>query len=113
MTSVGIPRIRRALAAPALMVSALLACAPAWANPERWQLNMTPGVTQTSVDVHFLHMIILWICVVIGLIVFGVMFIAIFRFRKSRGAVPATWSHNTTAEVLWTVIPVLILVGMA
>ena len=113
MTSVGIPRIRRALAAPALMVSALLACSSAWANPERWQLNMTPGVTQTSADVHFLHMIILWICVVIGLIVFGAMFIAIFRFRKSKGAVPATWSHSTKLEVAWTVIPILILIASA
>ena len=113
MTSVGIPRIRRALAASALMVSAGLASASAWANPEPWQLNMTPGVTQTSADVHYLHMVMLWICVVIGVLVFGFMFVAMFRFRKSKGAVPATWSHSTKLEAVWTIIPVLILIGSA
>jgi cytochrome c oxidase subunit 2 len=85
----------------------------ALAAPERWQLNMTPGVTATSHDVFQLHMLILWICVAIGIVVFGAMFYAMFKFRKSQGAVAATWSHNTTAEIIWTVIPVLILLGMA
>jgi cytochrome c oxidase subunit 2 len=58
-------------------------------------------------------MLIFWICVVIGVIVFGAMFYAMFKFRKSQGAVPAKWSHNTTAEIIWTVIPCLILLGMA
>ena len=97
----------------ALSLGLLLMSAMAWGNPEPWQLNMTEGVTQSAAEVHNLHMIILWICVVIGLIVFGAMAIAIVRFRKSKGAVAATWSHNTTAEIIWTVIPVLILVVMA
>lgn len=114
MTSVGIPRIRRALAASAVLLSACLASVTAWAaNPEPWQLNMTPGVTETAAEVHFLHMVMLWICVVIGIIVFGAMFIAMFRFRKSKGAVPATWSHSTKLEAAWTIIPVLILIGSA
>ncbi len=114
MTSVGIPRILRALGAPALMVVACLAGAAASAaNPEPWQLNMTPGVTETSTDVHQLHMIMLWICVVIGIVVFGVMFVAMFRFRKSKGAVAAKWSHSTKLEAAWTIIPVLILIGSA
>jgi cytochrome c oxidase subunit 2 len=92
---------------------ALLVSTSVMANPERWQLNMTPGVTATSQDVYQLHMLILWICVVIGVAVFGAMFYAMFKFRKSKGAVPATFSHNTTAEVIWTVIPILILLGMA
>ena len=92
---------------------ALLVSTGAFANPERWQLNMTPGVTSTSQDVYHLHMLILWVCVVIGVAVFGVMFYAMFKFRKSKGAVPATFSHNTTAEVIWTVIPVAILLVMA
>ena len=58
-------------------------------------------------------MLVLWICVAIGVIVFGAMGYAIFAFRKSKGAVAAKWSHNTTAEVIWTVIPVLLLVIMA
>jgi cytochrome c oxidase subunit II len=92
---------------------ALLVSTAAMANPERWQLNMTPGVTSTSQDVYHLHMLILGVCVVIGIVVFGAMFYAMFKFRKSKGAVPATFSHNTTAEVVWTVIPVAILLAMA
>ena len=53
------------------------------------------------------------ICTVIGVIVFGAMAYAIFKFRKSKGAVAATFSHNTKAEVIWTVIPVIILIVMA
>ncbi|MBS0591792.1 MAG: cytochrome c oxidase subunit II [Proteobacteria bacterium] len=85
------------------------------AAPERvpWQLNMHPGVTQSSHDAYDLHMLALWICVGIGLIVFGAMFYAMFAFRKSKGAVPATWSHNTIAETIWTVVPILLLVAMA
>ncbi len=92
---------------------ALLVSTSLMANPEPWQLNMTPGVTSTSQDVYHLHMLILWICVAIGVVVFGAMFYAMFKFRKSQGAVPAKFTHNTTAEVVWTVIPVLILLGMA
>lgn len=94
-------------------LSALLLSAGAHANPERWQLNMSPGVTQTAQNAYNAHMIGLWVCVVIGAIVFGAMAVAMFRFRKSKGAVPAKWSHNTTAEVIWTVIPVILLVIMA
>lgn len=92
---------------------ALLVSATAQANPERWQLNMSPGVTQTAQNAYNAHMIGLWVCVVIGAIVFGAMAVAMFRFRKSKGAVPAKWSHNTTAEIIWTVIPVVLLVIMA
>lgn len=82
-------------------------------TPERWQLNMTEGVTTSSQIAHDAHMMAFLVCVAIGLIVFGAMIVAMFRFRKSKGAVPATWSHNTTAEVIWTVIPVIILIVMA
>ena len=83
------------------------------ADPHRWQLNMAPGVTPTSHAAYDAHMVVLWICVVIGVIVFGAMGYAMFKFRKSKGAVAAQFSHNTTAEIIWTVIPVLILVVMA
>ncbi len=83
-------------------------------QPERWQLNMTEGVTATAQRAHDMHMIILWICVVIGIIVFGAMAVAIFKFRKSKGAVPdKTFVHSTFLEILWTGIPILILIGMA
>jgi len=90
-----------------------LAATAVLANPVPMQLNMTPGVTEVSNEVYRLHNLILTICVVIGVLVFGAMGVAMFRFRKSRGAVAATWSHNTTAEIIWTVIPVIILVVMA
>lgn len=95
------------------MLIAALASTAAWANPERWQLNMTPGATASSQEVYELHMIIFGICCVIGLIVFGAMFYSMWKFRKSKGAVAEKWSHNTTAEIIWTVVPILILVGMA
>lgn len=97
---------------------AMAAFAPllAWAqaaDPVRWQLNMGRGVTPTSHAAYEAHMWVLWVCVVIGVIVFGAMAYAIFKFRKSKGAVPATFTHNTTAEVIWTVIPIIILVVLA
>lgn len=75
-----------------------------------WTLNMTQGVTSTAQEAYDLHMLVLWICTIVGIGVFGVMIYAIVKFRKSKGAVPATFSHNTNAEIIWTVIPTLILV---
>lgn len=97
----------------ALLLVALAFGSSVGANPEPWQLNMTPGVTESAQEVYRLHMIIFLICCVIGVIVFGAIFYSIFKFRKSQGAVAAKWSHNTTAEVIWTVVPILILVVMA
>ncbi|MEL1263271.1 cytochrome c oxidase subunit II [Pseudoxanthomonas putridarboris] len=88
----------------------------AWAqsaDPKPWQLNMGKGVTASSQHAYDAHMVALWVCIVIGIIVFGAMGYAMFKFRHSKGAVPAQFSHNTTAEIIWTVIPVLILVVMA
>jgi cytochrome c oxidase subunit 2 len=108
MISSGVQRARRAFA-----LLALLASGAAFANPQPWQLNMTPGVTSISQRIHGVHMLAFWVCVVIGIIVFGAMIIAMVRFRKSKGAVAATWSHTTTMEAIWTVIPILILIVMA
>ncbi|KAB7629134.1 cytochrome c oxidase subunit II [Stenotrophomonas rhizophila] len=96
--------------------AALLAPAMAWAqaaDPKPWQLNMGKGVTQSSRLAWESNLFSLWVCTVIGVLVFGALFYAIFKFRKSKGAVAATFSHNTKAEVIWTVIPVIILVVMA
>jgi cytochrome c oxidase subunit 2 len=88
-----------------------VACAtPAWSD---FQLNMPVGVTTSSREIYHLHMLILWVCVLIGLGVYGAMITAIIRFRKSAGAKAAKFTHNTTLEVVWTVIPALILVAMA
>ncbi|MDN5781858.1 MAG: cytochrome c oxidase subunit II [Luteimonas sp.] len=83
------------------------------ADPVEWQLNMGRGVTTLSNHAYDAHMMALWICVAIGVVVFGAMAYAIFAFRKSKGAVAATFTHNTTAEVIWTVIPVVLLIGMS
>jgi cytochrome c oxidase subunit 2 len=88
----------------------LLLAAPGYTGNE---INMTRGVTPQSVMHYQLHMIILWICVVIGVIVFSAMFVSIVLHRKSRGHEPAKFTHSTKAEIAWTVIPVLILVVMA
>ena len=78
-----------------------------------WEVNMTPGVTEVSRSVFNLHMTIFWISVVIGAMVFAVMFWSMFMHRRSRGAVAAKFHENLTVEILWTVIPLLILIGMA
>ena len=103
------------------LAAATLAASAAWApqalaqaaDPERWQLTLGRGVTHLSEIAYESHMIVLWICVVIGLLVFGAMAYALFKFRKSKGAVAAQFSHNTTAEVIWTIVPIIILIGLA
>ena len=97
----------------ATAILAMLAAGIAQANPVRWQLNMTPGVTDTSERIQNLHNLAFGICVVIGIIVFGAMFWSMLFHRKSKGAVAAQFSHNTTAEVIWTVVPIVILIGLA
>lgn len=104
---------RRASAAIGLGAVLAAASGAAFALPVPWQLNMTPGVTKTSAEVYQIHMWALWVCVVIGIVVFGAMIVAMFKFRKSRGAVAATWSHNTKVELVWTIVPIIILVVLA
>ena len=76
-------------------------------------LNMPQGVTALSAETYSIHMTVLWWCVGIGAVVFGVMIVSLFKHRKSRGVQPATFSHSTIAEVIWTTIPVFILLFMA
>ena len=78
-----------------------------------WALNMPRGVTELSAETYDLHMMVFWWCVAIGIVVFGVMIISLVKHRKSKGVDPAKFSHSTTAEVLWTAIPVVILLIMA
>jgi len=74
---------------------------------------MPKGVTDLSVETYNIHMMIFWWCVAIGIAVFGVMIVSLFKHRKSKGVKPATFSHSTTAEVIWTAIPVVILMLIA
>jgi len=100
--------VKRVLAASAAFLIGSTPAVAAWSD-----LNLRVGITPLSREIHGLHTLVLWICVAIAVVVFGVMIYSIATFRKSKGAVPATFDHNTTAEIVWTVIPVLILVGMA
>lgn len=78
-----------------------------------YTLNLMKGVTKVSNDLYDLHMLILWVCVFIGIAVFGTMFYSIYHHRKSRGHKAAQFHENTTVEIIWTIIPTLILIGMA
>jgi cytochrome c oxidase subunit II len=100
--------VKRAFVAGLALCFAASPAMAAWSD-----VNLRVGVTELSREIYNLHMLILWICVVIAAAVFGVMIYSIATFRKSKGAVPASFDHNTKAEVIWTVIPVMILVAMA
>ena len=79
-----------------------------------WTLNMTQGVTSMSGEIYSLHMSMFWWCVAIAVFVFGWMIWSLVAFRKSNGAVPdTTLVHSTKAEIIWTIIPVVILVVLA
>jgi cytochrome c oxidase subunit 2 len=78
-----------------------------------YQLNMTEGVTPISQDLYGLHMLVFWICVVIAVLVFGVMAYSILYHRKSKGHPAANFHESTTVEIIWTVVPLLILIGIA
>ncbi len=99
--------LTRLMASLALLVGASPAALAAW------ELNMPRGVTELSREMYDLHMLIFWIVVVIAVGVFGMMIYSIFAFRRSKGAVAAQFSHSTKAEIIWTVIPIAILVAMA
>ena len=77
------------------------------------QVNMSPGVTEIGADIFELHMLIMWICVVIGVAVFAVMFYSIYAHRKSKGHQASQFHESTKVEVAWTVVPFLILIAMA
>lgn len=87
-----------------------LFCHPLFAD---YTLNMTEGITPISQHIHRLHMTILWICVAIGVLVYSLMIYAIVRHRKKDDRVPAAFHESTTVEVIWTLIPFIILIAMA
>ncbi|MDT8398384.1 MAG: cytochrome c oxidase subunit II [Pseudomonadales bacterium] len=78
-----------------------------------WELNMPQGVTDISRQTYDLHMTIIWICVAIGVVVYGVLLWSLIAYRKSNGAKAASFHESTRVEILWTLIPLLILIGMA
>lgn len=86
---------------------------PLHAATDTWQLNMYQGVTPLSKDMYQLHMIAMLICAVIGVVVFGVMIYSLIYHRQSKGYVPAEFHEDTRLEIMWSIIPFVILVGLA
>jgi cytochrome c oxidase subunit II len=79
-----------------------------------WTLNMTPGISAMSREIYSLHMLMFWWCVGIAIVVFGFMIYSMVHFRKSKGAVADVhFLHNNRIEIIWTLVPVLILISMA
>ncbi|WP_341677639.1 cytochrome c oxidase subunit II [Niveibacterium sp. SC-1] len=102
------PTIRASVALSAL---AGVLTVPAVSAEDRY--NLQQPVTHIAAEIYSMHTLMLFICLVIFIGVFGTMFWAVFKHRKSKGAVAAHFHENTTVEIVWTIIPVLILLGMA
>ncbi|MDH5630717.1 MAG: cytochrome c oxidase subunit II, partial [Gammaproteobacteria bacterium] len=98
--------IRRKLFASIAMLMGFIFSTVAFAS----DLNMRPGVTETSIEAFDLHMQVIYVMTVIAIVVFGAMFYSFIFHRKSKNPKPATWSHSTKMEIIWTAIPVLILI---
>jgi cytochrome c oxidase subunit 2 len=118
----GLQGIRRgaaqlATAATALAVSGMVWASPVVNNlpggPAVNQLDLHPPVTRIAADQQWLHNFMLIVCAIIFLGVFGVMFYSVFKHRKSKGAKPANFHESVSVEIAWTVVPFLIVIGMA
>ena len=96
-----------------LMVQASWAVNDLPGGPAVRQLDLHPPATRIAAEQQWLHYMMLYICGAIFVGVFGVMFYAIFKHRKSKGAKPADFHESTTVEIIWTVIPFIIVIGMA
>lgn len=94
------------------LLGAVLTFSPAVAMAG-YDLNLPRGVTKISHEIYDLHMLVLWIVTIVGILVFGVMIYSIINHRKSKGVTPATFHESTTVEIIWTVIPFVILVAIA
>ncbi|MCO5100865.1 MAG: cytochrome c oxidase subunit II [Burkholderiaceae bacterium] len=82
-------------------------------GPKRWGLNLQDPVTQIAADLHWIHWFVMWVCVAIFVLVFGVMIWSIIYHRKSKGHRAADFHESTAIEVTWTIVPFLIIVGLS
>ena len=105
--------MKRLLLRYALLIGSSMSLLVAPTTLATSEYNMTQGVTEISGKVYELHMLIFYICCAIAFVVFGVMFYSILRHRKSKGAVAAHFHESTKVEIIWTVIPIIILIAMA
>ena len=102
---------------PRVLIAALAGGVMSLAAPAAeaaWTLNMTPGISAMSRQIYSLHMLMFWWCVGIAIVVFGFMIYSMVHFRKSKGAVADQhFLHSDRIEIIWTLVPVLILISMA
>src|SRR5680860_1451804 len=108
-------RLQSLMVGTALLVTGM----PSWAvvdspgGPAVLQLNLQTPATQIAREIYSLHTLMLYICLAIFVAVFAVMFYSIVKHRKSRGHKSASFHESTTVEIAWTVVPFLIVIGMA
>jgi cytochrome c oxidase subunit II len=81
--------------------------------PKEWQLGLQTPVTPVAEMIYAFHNELLWMCIIISLFVLALLLICIFRFNEKANPVPSKTAHNTTIEIVWTVIPIIILVVLA
>lgn len=96
-----------------VLAAAALAGPAMAAEPTPWQIGLQPPASPTAVMINELHDALLWIITLITIFVLALMMYACVRFRESRNPTPSKTTHNTVIEILWTVIPIVILTGIA
>ena len=107
------------LVRPLVAAASALFAGSAWAvgdmpgGPAIKQINLTEGVTRIAAEQWWIHNFLMVVCLIIFIAVFGVMFYSIWAHRKSRGAKPADFHESTLVEIAWTVVPFLIVIGLA
>jgi cytochrome c oxidase subunit 2 len=107
-------RIREFMRRPAAFLMAAMAALTALPSLASYDINIPPPASPVAAQMYDLHMFILWICVAIFIVVFSAMFYSVFKFRKSQGAkADVNFHESTLIEIIWTVIPFFILIGMA
>src|SRR3954470_17679088 len=102
--------LKRLRAPAAIAATLLFACLPALAT---WDVDILPPHSPTAQDAYDLRSGIMYVCIVIFFVVFGAMFWSIFKPRKSVGTKAAQFHENTTVEVIWTIVPLVVLISMA
>ena len=104
----------RALSWAAVGIASLAAAGGALAaEPQPWEMNFQPAATPVMRDIENFHTALLWVISLISLFVLGLLLYVMFRFNHRKNPVPSRTTHNTLVEVAWTIVPILILVGIS
>jgi cytochrome c oxidase subunit 2 len=105
--------MRSCLAKLATAAAFLLAAPAAWAAPEPWGIDLQPAATESADKIHSFHELLLYIIIGVTLFVLALLIIVMVRFNRRANPVPSKTTHNTLIEVIWTIVPVMILVVIA